>query len=105
MSPYTADVLDMDLFHQTMATRPRPTGDGKDLNILVVYYTRRVAAGGLMRCFLAHHEEMDLPGASEKLADDAWVHSVFRCGWTMRNPGHPRRLPRRQPNAWTCTER
>ena len=71
VSPYTADVLDMDLFHQTIATRPRPTGDGKDLNILVVYYTRRGAVGGLMRCFLAHHEEMDLPGASEKLADDA----------------------------------
>ena len=77
VSSHTAGVMDLELFHDTLAAQPRPTGDGKDLNILVVHYTRRSANGGLMRCFLAHHEEMDLPGASEKLADDAWVHDTF----------------------------
>ena len=30
-----------------------------------------------MRCFMARKEEMAQPGGSDKLADDAWVHSTF----------------------------
>jgi hypothetical protein len=76
VSAYSADLVDMDLFFETLATAPPPSGR-TTVNILVVHCTRRGEGGGSMRCFMAHNEEMDQPGGSDKLADDAWVHSTF----------------------------
>jgi hypothetical protein len=76
VSAYSADLVDMDLFFETLATAPPPSCRAS-VNILVVHCTRRGEGGGSMRCFMAHNEEMDQPGGSDKLADDAWVHSTF----------------------------
>jgi hypothetical protein len=78
VSAYLTDVMDMDLFFEALATAPPPHNDRDTVNLLVVHYTRRGEGEGSMRCFMAHHEEMDQRGGSDKLADDAWVHSTFR---------------------------
>jgi hypothetical protein len=78
VSAHRADVVDLDLFYETLATAPLPSNDRDTVNLLVVHYARRGEADGSVRCFMAHHEEMDQPGGSEKLADDAWVHRTFR---------------------------
>jgi hypothetical protein len=78
VSAYSADVMDMDLFFETLATAPSPSIDRYPVNILVVHYTRRGGGDGSMRCFMAHNEEVAQPGGGDKLADDAWVHGTFR---------------------------
>ncbi len=93
VSPYTDDVVNLDLFHKAISTRPRSKGDVNDLNMLVVHYTNRPADGPLMKCFMAHHEEMDLPGASEKLADDEWVHRTFSLWLDDEQPDEPQTAP------------
>lgn len=73
VAPYPYDLVDLNLFHDTVATQP-PSGTGPQLNIMVVYYTER---DGSVRAFMAHHEEMDQPDAEERLLDDEWVHRTF----------------------------
>ena len=97
VSPHTDDVVDLDLFYNAISTQPRSNGDGKDVNILIVHYTRRAADGPLMKCFMAHHEEMDLPGASGKLADDEWVHNTFSLWLDDGQPPKPRQTPAPAP--------
>jgi hypothetical protein len=73
VAPYPWGLVDLDMFHDALTTRPVP-GSGKELNIMVVYYMSR---DGSVRAFMAHHEEMDQSGAGEKLMDDEWVYNTF----------------------------
>ena len=84
VSPYRSGVLDPTKLDYTLATRPLPV-NGKELNILVVHYSRPHETGGYVRYNIAHHEDMDRPSAKEKLADDEWVHNTFTL-WLDEGP-------------------
>jgi hypothetical protein len=84
VSPYRSGLLDPSKLDDTLATRPLPT-NGREFNILVVHYTRRHESGGYVRYNIAHHHDMDQPGAQEKLASDEWVHDTF-SPWLDEGP-------------------
>jgi hypothetical protein len=73
--PWLPEVMDQERFHRTLATGPRPV-NGKAFNFIGVHFTRRHESGGYVRFLFAHNEELDQPGAKEKLADDGWVHDA-----------------------------
>lgn len=81
VSPEFSGVLNMHKFIDTVTTRPIRS---KPLNILVVHFRRR-DTGESVHFFMAHHEEMEPPGANKKLRDDDWVHDTFSAWLDDKN--------------------